>query len=66
MCVFQGKESPGVIDQLLDVEKNPRRPQYVMAADFPLNLFHCQYDEEEVSEAEKQASGFEALTLKVR
>ena len=29
---------------LLDVEKNPQRPAYGMAADYPLNLFSCDYD----------------------
>ncbi len=36
-----------MVEDLLDVRATPRRPQYVMAADFPLNLFHCQYDEGE-------------------
>jgi len=43
--VGQGKEPASVVSQLLDVEANPRRPQYVMAADFPLNLFECRYDD---------------------
>ncbi len=47
LLVGQGKESPSVVDALLDVERNPRRPQYVMAADFPLNLFRCSYAEGE-------------------
>ena len=41
--VGEGKESPTVIDELLDVVKNPRRPQYVMASELPLNLFDCQF-----------------------
>ena len=44
--VGEGRESPGVIDELLNVEKNPRRPQYVMASELPLNLFDCQFDDE--------------------
>ncbi|KAF9791444.1 hypothetical protein SFRURICE_014782 [Spodoptera frugiperda] len=44
LLVGQGKETPGVIRELLDVEKNPRKPQYNMALDLPLNLFHCSYD----------------------
>ena len=43
--VGEGKESPGVIDELLNVEKNPRRPQYVMASELPLNLFDCQFED---------------------
>jgi tRNA pseudouridine38/39 synthase len=45
--VGEGKEDPGVIDELLDIEKNPCRPQYVMASEAPLNLFDCQYDDVE-------------------
>ena len=44
--VGEGKEAPGVIDELLNVERNPRRPQYVMASELPLNLFDCQFDDE--------------------
>lgn len=44
--VGEGKESPGVIDELLNVERNPRRPQYVMASELPLNLFDCQFDDD--------------------
>lgn len=29
----------------LDVEKHPRRPQYNLASEIPLNLFDCRYDE---------------------
>lgn len=42
--IAAGKEDPSVITDLLDVEKNPRRPQYVMASEVPLNLFQCDYD----------------------
>ena len=35
-----------MIDELLNVERNPRRPQYVMASELPLNLFDCQFDDE--------------------
>ncbi|XP_075988758.1 tRNA pseudouridine(38/39) synthase [Anticarsia gemmatalis] len=44
LLIGQGKETPGVIAELLDVENNPRKPQYNMALDVPLNLFHCSYD----------------------
>lgn len=47
LLVGQGKESPDVITELLDIEKNPRKPQYSMALDVPLNLFHCTYDLEQ-------------------
>lgn len=40
LLIGQGKETPEVIQQLLDVEKNPCTPQYSLASDLPLNLFH--------------------------
>lgn len=42
--IGEGKEEPGVIDELFDVEANPRRPQYNMASEIPLNLFDCEYE----------------------
>ncbi|XP_023334180.1 tRNA pseudouridine(38/39) synthase [Eurytemora carolleeae] len=42
--IGEGKEDPSVVKELLDVEKNPQRPAYGMAADYPLNLFSCDYD----------------------
>ncbi|XP_068023383.1 tRNA pseudouridine(38/39) synthase isoform X2 [Melanerpes formicivorus] len=42
--VGQGAESPEVIDELLDVEKNPRKPQYSMAVEFPLVLYNCEFE----------------------
>lgn len=41
--VGQGKEEPTIMVDLLDVEKNPRKPQYTMASELPLNLFHCAF-----------------------
>nr|CAG4650246.1 EOG090X083V [Sida crystallina] len=41
--VGQGKEVPTIIRDLLDVESNPRKPQYTMASELPLNLFQCTY-----------------------
>lgn len=61
LLVGQGYEEPEVMVQLLDIETNPRKPQYSMASEVPLNLFHCQYpfddslwlvDEETISEVE--------------
>lgn len=43
ILVGQGKEDSTVIRELLDVEKNPRKPQYSLANDIPLNLYECQY-----------------------
>jgi len=41
--VGEGLELPSVISRLLDVKSNPRKPQYNMAADFPLNLLSCEF-----------------------
>ncbi|NXF93584.1 PUS3 synthase, partial [Eubucco bourcierii] len=42
--IGQGMESPEVIDELLDVEKNPQKPQYSMAVEFPLVLYNCEFE----------------------
>ncbi|OAL26207.1 hypothetical protein AYO22_04385 [Fonsecaea multimorphosa] len=39
--VGQGLEEPSIVDELLDIEKNPRRPMYEMADDAPLVLWDC-------------------------
>ncbi|KAL7932306.1 pseudouridine synthase [Trichoderma chlorosporum] len=39
--VGQGLERPSLVSELLDVEKNPRRPNYVMADEVPLVLWDC-------------------------
>jgi len=46
--IGQGRESPGIISELLDVERHPRKPQYTMAAEFPLVLFDCAYDNDDI------------------
>ncbi|XP_058836087.1 tRNA pseudouridine(38/39) synthase [Topomyia yanbarensis] len=43
ILVGQGKEDPDVILKLLDVGENPRKPQYSLANDLPLNLYDCQF-----------------------
>nr|CAG4634860.1 EOG090X083V [Alona affinis] len=45
--VGQGKEEPTIVQELLDVGRNPRKPQYGMASELPLNLFTCSYPEED-------------------
>ncbi|KYO35798.1 tRNA pseudouridine(38/39) synthase isoform X1 [Alligator mississippiensis] len=42
--IGQRMEDPEIIDELLDVEKNPRKPQYSMAVEFPLVLYHCEFE----------------------
>lgn len=39
--VGQGYEQPEIVDELLDVAKNPARPMYDMASDIPLVLWDC-------------------------
>ncbi|RFU29094.1 hypothetical protein B7463_g7244, partial [Scytalidium lignicola] len=45
--VGQGLESPSIVSELLNVEKNPRRPTYEMASDTPLVLWDCIFPHEE-------------------
>lgn len=49
LLIGQGLETPDVVDQLLDVNSHPRKPQYNMALDVPLNLFHCAYEMEDTN-----------------
>ncbi|XP_058764063.1 uncharacterized protein LOC131637490 isoform X2 [Vicia villosa] len=42
--VGQGLESPDVIDILLDTNRIPRKPQYVMASEAPLVLQSCEFE----------------------
>lgn len=44
LLIGQKLETPDIIDQLLDVIKNPRKPQYNMAVDYPLVLFDCHFE----------------------
>ncbi|XP_075034821.1 tRNA pseudouridine(38/39) synthase [Mixophyes fleayi] len=54
--IGQGKEEPDVIRKLLDVERNPCKPQYNMAVEFPLVLYDCQFDDIEwIGEKDLQA-----------
>ncbi|OJZ89351.1 hypothetical protein ASPFODRAFT_42552 [Aspergillus luchuensis CBS 106.47] len=41
--VGQGLEEPSIVQDLLDVTKNPRKPTYEMASDAPLVLWDCIY-----------------------
>ncbi|NXK00573.1 PUS3 synthase, partial [Corythaixoides concolor] len=42
--IGQRMEKPEIIDELLDVEKNPQKPQYSMAVEFPLVLHDCEFE----------------------
>ena len=35
-----------ILDELLNVEKCPKKPQYTMASELPLVLFDCEYNDE--------------------
>ncbi|KAJ4850522.1 hypothetical protein Tsubulata_029818 [Turnera subulata] len=41
--IGQGFESPDVIDALLDIDRTPRKPQYLMAPEIPLVLRSCEF-----------------------
>lgn len=45
LLVGQGKENPAVIRDLLNVESCPRKPQYSLAHELPLNLYDCHFDD---------------------
>ncbi|XP_078478150.1 LOW QUALITY PROTEIN: tRNA pseudouridine(38/39) synthase-like [Lampetra planeri] len=44
LLIGQKLEAPEIIDQLMDVQNNPRKPQYSMAVDYPLVLYDCHFD----------------------
>ncbi|KAF2884103.1 hypothetical protein ILUMI_22071 [Ignelater luminosus] len=44
LLIGQGKEEPEIVKELLNIEKNPRKPDYNMASEVPLNLYYCEYD----------------------
>ncbi|XP_026483554.2 tRNA pseudouridine(38/39) synthase [Vanessa tameamea] len=48
LLVGRGQESPDIIQYLLDVDGNPRKPQYNIALDTPLNFNKCTYDIEDL------------------
>jgi tRNA pseudouridine38/39 synthase len=41
--IGQRLESPSIVDELLDIERNPCRPTYEMASDAPLVLWDCTF-----------------------
>jgi len=44
--IAQGLESPTLIDEMLDVDKYPLKPQYEIADDAPLVLWDCIFPQE--------------------
>lgn len=45
LLVGQEAEEPRVVAELLDVDSCPRKPQYNLAHELPLNLFDCSFDD---------------------
>ncbi|KAA8537977.1 hypothetical protein F0562_027442 [Nyssa sinensis] len=43
--IGQGLESPNVIDALLDIDRTPRKPQYMIAPEIPLVLRSCEFED---------------------
>ena len=43
--VGQGLEKPDIVDELLNIAKNPGKPTYEMADDGPLVLWDCVFDD---------------------
>ncbi|KAJ4940115.1 hypothetical protein JOQ06_026425 [Pogonophryne albipinna] len=43
LLIGQKLEDPELIDKLMDVQSNPRKPQYSMAVDYPLVLHDCHF-----------------------
>ncbi|KAK7079647.1 tRNA pseudouridine synthase 3 [Halocaridina rubra] len=41
--IGDGKENPSIVRELLNVEKHPRKPQYCLASDLPLNLYRTSF-----------------------
>lgn len=44
------REDPNIIKELLDIEKYPKKPQYFLANEIPLNLFFTKYREDVLGE----------------
>lgn len=47
LSVGQGFEQPSIVDELLNVEVNPRKPIFEMANDIPLVLYDCVFPDME-------------------
>ena len=53
--VGQGLEKPSVVTELLDAEKHPRRPNYIMAEEVPLVLWDCIFPKTDAAASKKAA-----------
>ncbi|CAH8566319.1 unnamed protein product [Dicrocoelium dendriticum] len=59
--IGRGYETPALIDEMLDIEKTPAKPQYYMAADFPLLLTGAQYPDGAVKWQTSEAAGLNLI-----
>ncbi|XP_073844296.1 tRNA pseudouridine(38/39) synthase [Musca autumnalis] len=59
LLIGQEKEEPEVITELLDVEKNPCKPQYTPAIGLPLNLFKCEFREKTCRRTDEELAAME-------
>ncbi|KAM0325396.1 hypothetical protein ACHAQA_007382 [Verticillium albo-atrum] len=57
--VGQGLEAPGIVDELLDVEANPRKPSYGLAHEVPLVLWDCIFPTDRSVPEGQQKDGME-------
>lgn len=49
VLIGQRKEPPSLIDDLLDIDKYPSKPQYTMVHELPLCLFECEFEASRVA-----------------
>lgn len=45
--IGEGKEEAEIMLELLNIENCPKKPQYNLAHEIPLNLWYCEYDTKE-------------------
>ena len=45
VLVGRGQEKPEIIQELLNLETYPRKPQYNLSHYIPLNLFYCEFND---------------------
>jgi tRNA pseudouridine38/39 synthase len=53
LLIGEEKESPDILKQLFDVDRNPCKPQYHLASEIPLNLYWVNYAKKSANFYEK-------------
>lgn len=56
MLVGQERETPDIVKEMLDVERNDKKPQYSLASELPLNLFLCNFREDQIGEGDTRST----------